>query len=173
MTLAAALRTRPLDGLIADVTAACASEIGARDRDVAAALKPWLGRADLLDGCRCPPRESCYVRHVLHADPTGRFTLLALVWRPGQASPIHAHRAWCAFGVQNGTLTESYFDAPAGDETPAWRIDRPLVAGDCGHGAAGPAVHRLANRASVGAVSLHVYGVARAAIETGVNRVYG
>ena len=162
-----------LDQLIAAVTAAADAPLAECDSAVAAALRPFLARADLLDGRGCTPRAERYARHLLHADPASRFAILALVWTPGQASPIHAHRAWCAFGVHRGTLTESYFDPPTGDVAPVWRDDVKRLAGECGHDAAGPGVHRLANRQAADAVSIHVYGVAADAIETGVNRVYG
>ena len=40
------------------------------------------------------------VSHLLHAEPG--FSVKALVWRPGQLTPIHDHVAWCAFGVLAG-----------------------------------------------------------------------
>jgi hypothetical protein len=39
-------------------------------------------------------REGCatrYQRHLIAACPQGRYAVAALVWLPGQASPIHAH----------------------------------------------------------------------------------
>jgi predicted metal-dependent enzyme (double-stranded beta helix superfamily) len=165
---------RPLDGLIEAVNAAAKTPIGVRHLAVARALRPFLGRADLLDGSCCAPREDRYARRLLHADPAGRFALLALVWRPGQASPVHAHRAWCAFGVHAGRLRESWFDAPAGDAMPAHLATMARRAGDCGGGPAAPdAIHRLACEAEDGAISIHAYGVAGDAIDTGINRVYG
>src|SRR5579859_3403432 len=37
--------------------------------------------------------------HVLHAEPDGTFSILGLVWRPGQSTRIHDHITWCAVGV--------------------------------------------------------------------------
>ena len=54
----------------------------------------------------CPDR---YARHVLYADPQGRFTILALVWSGGQFSPVHAHDTWCAYAVHRGALDETLF----------------------------------------------------------------
>ena len=56
----------------------------------------------LPEGCREPGDDS-YRRHVLYADPMGRFTVLSVVWRPGQATPVHGHTAWGAVGVYSGT----------------------------------------------------------------------
>ena len=41
------------------------------------------------------------------AIPAGRFTLLSIVWMPGQFSPPHAHQTWCAYAVGENTLTET------------------------------------------------------------------
>jgi predicted metal-dependent enzyme (double-stranded beta helix superfamily) len=38
-----------------------------------------------------------YRCHLLHAEPDGSFSVVALVWRPGQATPIHDHVTWCVF----------------------------------------------------------------------------
>jgi predicted metal-dependent enzyme (double-stranded beta helix superfamily) len=43
-----------------------------------------------------------YRCHLLHAEPDGSFSVVALVWRPGQATPIHDHVTWCVFGVIQG-----------------------------------------------------------------------
>ncbi|MAJ28453.1 MAG: hypothetical protein CMJ92_03520, partial [Planctomycetes bacterium] len=43
-----------------------------------------------------------YTRHLLHADPEDRFSLLALVWKPGQGTPIHDHPSWGVIGVLRG-----------------------------------------------------------------------
>ncbi len=51
----------------------------------------------------CEPGADTYRRHVLHADPLGRFTVLSVVWRPGQGTPVHGHTAWGAVGVYRGT----------------------------------------------------------------------
>src|SRR5690242_14300546 len=41
--------------------------------------------------------------HVLHAEPDGTFSILGLVWRPGQSTRIHDHITWCVVGVLAGT----------------------------------------------------------------------
>src|SRR5262245_57902858 len=43
-----------------------------------------------------------YRSHTLHVEPDGSFSIIALVWRPGQATRIHDHVTWCAFGVIQG-----------------------------------------------------------------------
>ena len=57
-----------------------------------------LGRPDRVAG------------HLLHAEPDGAFSLLGLVWRPGQTTRIHDHITWCVVGVLSGVEHEELFD---------------------------------------------------------------
>jgi len=34
------------------------------------------------------PGETSYARHLVHLDPVGRFSALAMVWGPGQGTPL-------------------------------------------------------------------------------------
>jgi len=52
-----------------------------------------------------------YTHHTLYVDPGGQFSILAIVWRPGQHTRIHDHVTWCAFGVLQGVEDEELFDA--------------------------------------------------------------
>jgi 3-mercaptopropionate dioxygenase len=52
-----------------------------------------------------------YRSHTLHVEPDGSFSIVALLWRPGQLTRIHDHVTWCAFGVIQGVEHEELFDA--------------------------------------------------------------
>lgn len=122
-----------------------------------------------------PRAELTYSRHVLHADPLGRFTVVALVWASGQFSPVHAHYTWCAYRVLSGVLTETHYawDAAAGHAYPFNSIPRSAGQSVCGH-AGLELIHRLGNASPddpLPAVSLHVYGVDSERVSTHVNRV--
>jgi predicted metal-dependent enzyme (double-stranded beta helix superfamily) len=39
------------------------------------------------------------------------FSIIAVVWRPGQLTRIHDHMTWCVFGVIQGVEHEELFDA--------------------------------------------------------------
>lgn len=127
----------------------------------------------LLLGRDCPCRAEGYIRHLLHEDASQGWAVAALVWRPGQMSPIHAHKAWCAVGVHRGLLTETFY-APGVDP------DRPVQLGavlrrpgDISHGPArADAIHRLANLGTETAVSIHAYGLPYARFCTDLNRVF-
>jgi 3-mercaptopropionate dioxygenase len=47
--------------------------------------------------------------HLLHSEPGGSFSIVALVWRPRQMTPIHDHVTWCVYGVIQGTEYEGLF----------------------------------------------------------------
>jgi 3-mercaptopropionate dioxygenase len=51
-----------------------------------------------------------YRSHLLHSEPDGSFSIVALVWRPGQVTPIHDHVTWCVFGVIQGIEHEEAFE---------------------------------------------------------------
>lgn len=167
------LRTA-LDDLIDGLDRAMAAPIAGRHAGVADLLPRYLGRADLLPPSATVPAGDRYARHLLHADPAGRYALLAIVWSAGQASPIHAHRVWCAFGVHAGAIEERWYTLASLDGTApvetGRRTRRPGEVGAAGAGLA--AIHRLAHVGDGPAVSLHVYG-APAGGTCDVNHVLG
>jgi predicted metal-dependent enzyme (double-stranded beta helix superfamily) len=63
----------------------------------------WLAPED-----RRPGTDS-YRQHLLHVSPSRRMSVVALVWRPGQRTPIHDHIAWCVVGVYRGFERETRF----------------------------------------------------------------
>jgi 3-mercaptopropionate dioxygenase len=165
-------RTSPatkLDHLRADVADAAAGPLAQRDRRVAKALAPYLGMADLLNdsACRCSPDR--YLRHLLHAGPD--YTILALVWRPRQMSPVHGHRTWCAFGLHQGWMVESFYAPGSQGGEPRGCAQRRE--GDISHSPADPdSPHRLANLGTKTAISIHVYGAAYDRLGDEVNQVW-
>jgi predicted metal-dependent enzyme (double-stranded beta helix superfamily) len=140
-----------------------------RALSTAVATRNWLPAAHRIAN---PDR---YCRHVLAADPQGRYTIVSLVWLPGQASPVHGHLAWCAYAVVAGGLSETcyrYDDTIAAARAVSSRPRRP---GDVWFAYPGlTAIHRLGHTAPAGtaaepAISLHVYGVAADIVGTRVN----
>ena len=147
--------TRPLDAMIDAIGKAA----GAPDpaRAVAAAIGAHAADPSLLDGIAVPENAAHYCRHLLHEDAEAGWAVAALVWRPGQMSPVHAHRAWCAVGIHRGVLVESFYAAGEGLVPAAVHLRRP---GDISAAPADPAlIHRLANLGCETAVSIHAYGL--------------
>ena len=66
------------------------------------ALVEALRDPDFLpNAAQSPDLGVPYARRLIHRDP--RFTIVAMVWAPGQATPIHDHSGvWCVEGVYNG-----------------------------------------------------------------------
>jgi predicted metal-dependent enzyme (double-stranded beta helix superfamily) len=147
-----------------------ASSFFARSMRVAlaqAAADPALLTAEQREGS-----EEKYRRHLLAADPHGRYAIAALVWQPQQASPVHGHHTWCGYAVLDGTLNETIFEwdgvrhcASATREQARQRGAVSFVRGGRG------GIHQLGNRSDALAVSLHIYGVPGARIATHVNDV--
>lgn len=161
-----------LAAMLADIATAAASDLEGRPARVAAAMAPHLASPDLLAGKACPCSPHRYVRHLLHADPAGSYAVVALAWRPGQMSPVHAHRTWCSLGVYRGMLTEGHYTADAaGQPVQVGSVLRQ--AGATCHGPADPKlIHRLANLGGCDAISIHVYGAAFERFGDDVNLVY-
>jgi 3-mercaptopropionate dioxygenase len=114
---------------------------------------------------------AAYCCHLLHAEPDGSFSVTALVWRPGQATPIHDHVAWCVAGVIQGAEHEERFTL----RSDGWlEPDRTSVnvTGDV-TGLAPPGdIHRVRNAGAQNAISLHVYGADISRLGSSVRRTY-
>ena len=157
--------------LVADIGAACEGSRALMQRRTVAALARAAVNPDLLTPAQRIPSPHCYARHVVYGDPAGRFTILSLVWMPGQFSPPHAHQTWCAYAVCDDMLTETEYalDRATMKALPLRTVERR--AGYCTFGEAGlDQIHRLGNAGVLPAVSLHVYGVDSGRIGTHVNR---
>jgi predicted metal-dependent enzyme (double-stranded beta helix superfamily) len=164
--------TDPLALLMAEIGDACDGPADAMGRRIAHALRVGAAMPDLLTAELRAPRAGCYARHTIASDPAGRFTLLSIVWGPGQFSAPHAHDAWCAYAVTERPLTETLydFDARSGKAVTADTAQR-----EPGYACFAPAgleqIHRLGNAGDVPAISLHAYGVEGARVGTHVNRL--
>ena len=128
----------------------------------------------LLAGHHCPCREEGYIRHLLHEDAEAGWAVAALVWRPGQMSPIHAHKAWCAVGVHRGVLTETFYHPPTAEGAAPHLAGIALrQPGDVTHGPAREdAIHRLANLGAETAISIHAYGLPYGRFCSDLNRIF-
>ncbi len=154
--------------MLADIDRAVRATARPDPARVAAALAPYLTDPELLRGVACPCGTARYTRHLL-GEGDG-YCVLAIAWRPGQMSPVHAHKAWCALGVHRGWLVESFFDATSGAARPIGC--RPRGVGAVSHAEAeGTAIHRIANVGVADALSIHVYGASYDRLGADVNLV--
>jgi len=112
-----------------------------------------------------------YRCHLLHAEPDGSFSVVALVWRPGQATPIHDHVTWCAFGVIQGAEHEERYVL----RDDGWLEQDGVsvnVTGDVAGLAPPGDIHRVRNAGPQTAISLHVYGTDISRLGSSVRRTY-
>ncbi|SRR5579884_4245213 len=105
--------------------------------------------------------------HLLHAERDGAFSILALVWRPGQSTRIHDHITWCVVGVLSGVEHEELFDDalnPIGVwDNPAGQVSGFAPPGD---------IHRIRNISEETAISLHIYGTDITRVGSSARRFY-
>jgi predicted metal-dependent enzyme (double-stranded beta helix superfamily) len=77
------------------------------------AIGARLGALLAHDGWLAPEhrvaREESYRQHLLHVSPCRRLSIVALVWLPGQRTPIHDHVSWCVVGVYEGRERETRY----------------------------------------------------------------
>ena len=56
-----------------------------------------------------------YERNAIHISPDGNLSLFALVWLPGQWTPVHDHGSWGVVGIVQGLLEERSYMAIDGE----------------------------------------------------------
>jgi len=167
-------RARCPSGLIAGIRAAIA-EHGSWEQTagrVGEQVRLHLPGPDILTASERLGDPRQYQSHLLHAEPDGSFSIVGLVWRPGQATTIHDHVAWGAFAVLEGSEYEEVF-ALTVDCTALTPVrTRHNSAGDVSAFAPPGDIHRITNASDQVVVQLHVYGTDVSRLGTSVRRVY-
>ena len=139
---------------------------------VAAKLRRRLPSSDVLTQEQRRGDPDSYLSYPLYIAPDGAFSVVALVWRPGQVTPVHDHVTWCVFGVIQGVEYEELFTldedgrclVPAGTS-----LNRT---GDVSGFAPPGDIHRVRNVGDRTAISIHVYGTDVSRIGSSVRRYY-
>jgi predicted metal-dependent enzyme (double-stranded beta helix superfamily) len=108
-----------------------------------------------------------YRAHTLYVEPDGSFSIVGLVWRPGQLTRIHDHVTWCVVGVLQGVEHEELFD----EDLELLAVSESHV-GDVTCFAPPGDIHRVHNTGSITAISLHIYGTDVDRIGSSVRRYY-
>src|SRR3954471_8718990 len=134
---------------------------------VAEQLRRHLPTPEVLTGEQRLGSPDGYRSHTLHVEPDGAFSIIGLVWRPGQLTRIHDHLTWCVFGVIQGVEHEDLFDA---DLNLIGRSDNR--AGDVSGFAPPGDIHRVHNTSATTAISIHVYGTDVTRVGSSVRRYY-
>jgi predicted metal-dependent enzyme (double-stranded beta helix superfamily) len=113
-----------------------------------------------------------YRSYPLHTEADGSFSVVALVWRPGQMTAIHDHVTWCVFGVIQGVEHEELFRL---DEDRGCLVEAGTSTNQAGDvsGFAPPGdIHRVRNVGDDTAISIHIYGTDVSRIGSSVRRYY-
>lgn len=107
------------------------------------------------------PAPDSYRQHLLHVSACRRLSVVALVWLPGQATPIHDHVSWCVVGVYQGVERETHYRLVERDGRQCLLPGRTVEA-RAGHVEAlvPPAqnIHSVAAAGRGKTISIHVYG---------------
>jgi predicted metal-dependent enzyme (double-stranded beta helix superfamily) len=133
-----------------------------RDIDDPNAIAAGLERLLAQDGWLAPEHQvgspESYRQHILHVSRSRRLSVVALVWLPGQRTPIHDHVSWCVVGVYRGVEREIHYRLTERDEL----VPVGTVEARAGHVEAlvPPAsnIHRVEAAGDEKTISIHVYG---------------
>jgi 3-mercaptopropionate dioxygenase len=139
---------------------------------VASALERHLPSPGILTEEQRTGDPDTYKSEVLHAEPDGSFSIVALVWLPGQVTPIHDHVTWCVFGVIQGTECEELFELDRQRTSLVEAGHRVNMTGEVSGFAPPGDIHRVRNAGDLTAISLHIYGTDVSRIGSSVRRHY-
>jgi predicted metal-dependent enzyme (double-stranded beta helix superfamily) len=116
-----------------------------------------------------------YTQHILYVSPDRAFSVIALVWLPGQKTPIHDHICWCVVGVYEGEEEETRYRLY---EDGAGRF---LVREGSQRAHRGQVttllppeedIHQVTNVGAGKAISIHVYGADIEKKRTSINETF-
>jgi 3-mercaptopropionate dioxygenase len=139
---------------------------------VASALERNLPSPSILTAEQRTGDPDAYKSEVLHSEPDGSFSIVALVWLPGQVTPIHDHVTWCVFGVIQGMECEELFELDQRRTCLVESGHRVNRTGEVSGFAPPGDIHRVRNAGDLTAISIHIYGTDVARIGSSVRRHY-
>jgi 3-mercaptopropionate dioxygenase len=137
---------------------------------VVAALRGRLPGPGVLSPEQLAGDPGGYQTHLVHAEPDGSFSILVMVWLPGQRTPVHDHLSWCVTAVLQGAEYEEVY-ANRGDHLETVARNANPVGTVSGFAPPGD-IHQVTNIGDTVAVSMHVYGTDITRVGSSVRRVY-
>ena len=142
---------------------------------VADVLQPYLDK-NLLIPAQRQPGDVEYRQHIIHVERDGSFSVVCLVWLPGQTTPIHDHVSWCVVGVYRGQENEIRYRLMTNEDASSPYLMR---AGQSENhtgtvAALSPPgdIHEVMNGGSGVAISLHIYGADIGLLGSSIRRKY-
>ena len=169
--------TPQIAALAADISTVMRTDAPAIEvaRGVAGALAPALAVPGLLAPEHMTGRVECYAQHVLYVDPDRQFSIVSLVWMPGQHTVIHDHVSWCVVGVHQGVEEETLYRLVDNGLEPAHLVRTGHAAnvnGSTSYFAPPGDIHAVRNSSDGKVISIHVYGADVAALGSSIRRTY-
>lgn len=165
-----------LADLIAEIRALVAEERPAAETSgrVATALTGYLSAPDLLPESARVANPDHYKQNLVHVEEDGSFSIVALVWLPGQRTPVHDHVSWCVVGVHEGDEAEVLYRLDGeGDQRRLVRTAESTNPQGSTSGFAPPGdLHEVWNAGDDVAISIHVYGADIRRLGSSIRRRY-
>ncbi len=132
-------------------------------KKVESVLKEQIRRRELrMPAEMCEPVDGAYARRLVYRSPNLGYAVVAMVWGPGQRTPIHDHDGvWCVEGVVQGRIEVTQYDLLQHQgERYRFRAEGTVQAGIGGAGTLIPPFeyHTIANAQPETSVTIHVYG---------------
>src|SRR3569833_948956 len=137
---------------------------------VGAEMRRHLPAPDVLTAEERAGVPATYQSHTLYAAPDGAFSIVGLVWLPGQVTPIHDHVTWCVFGVLQGVEHEELYVHEGARLLGVGVSDN--LPGDVSGFAPPGDILRDRNSDKCTAISIHDNGTDISRIDSSVRRVY-
>ena len=114
-------------------------------------------------------------QHILHVAPDGDFSVVAVVWQPGQSTLIHDHVSWCVVGVYEGKEEEYRYHLYRGAGEQFLVEARTETAGAGEVTTLIPPeedIHKVTNAGTRKAISIHVYGAGIGRLGSSINHIF-
>lgn len=166
----------PLAALVARVRSvvACGLTDQSTAVEVARELRPTLRLPGLLTAEQRRGHPDHYAQHLLHVEEDGSFSVVALVWLPGQSTAIHDHLSWCTVGVYEGRETETRYRLTTTRGRPRLQATGTDLNRRGSVSAIAPPgdIHRVRNSGTSKAISLHIYGADIRELGTSIRHIY-
>lgn len=165
-----------LDMFVSEIETLIAVEPNAHrvTREVQSRLANLIASPGLLAPEHRQPWPDRYRTHLLAVAPSRRFSVVAMVWLPGQVTPIHDHICWCVVGVLQGAEEEQRYHLREDVSGGRWLVPwgrQHLAPGDtCALVPPDENIHRVRNAGDCLAISIHVYGEDIAAYGSSINQ---
>ena len=108
------------------------------------------------------PKAETYARREIYTDPEGKFSILVMVWAPGQGTPVHDHGGmWVVEVVYKGLVTVRNFDHVGVVNGLHQFLESEEKLDTSAHSdfrVPPEEYHQLSNNSSEPAVTIHIFG---------------